>query len=174
MPAARPARGFTLLEVVIVIVVIGILAAIAAASYDAVLGRSEDSSGQATVVSIARQAQGLAALRDLDTPGVDEMTEATADADANADDVSFALVEDLPDDGEAGSSLVHGQVSFATARTDAPEIAAVAMRAETGHCVMVLVDGVTDVTAWTVEADLGAGCAALQAFKGPSGSYPPA
>src|SRR5512140_3961901 len=51
---ARPARGFTLLELLIVLVVLGLLVSIVGPKYFSQLGKSESKAAQAQIASIAK------------------------------------------------------------------------------------------------------------------------
>jgi Tfp pilus assembly protein FimT len=64
----RPVAGFTLIEVLVIIIIIGILFAIAAPGWEAFLSRQRISSGREQVLQVLRQAQSEA--RTTRTPRV--------------------------------------------------------------------------------------------------------
>ena len=73
-------RGFTIVELLIVIVVIGILAAITIVAYNGITNRAKASSGQSLAGSIAKKAETYAAARTSGTgyPTHAELTATTS------------------------------------------------------------------------------------------------
>lgn len=59
---ASARKGFSLLELIVVLVVLGLLAAIAIPTYQALIKRTQDKTAIATAESVARNAIGLAAF----------------------------------------------------------------------------------------------------------------
>lgn len=83
----RARKAFTLIELIVVIIIIGILAGLAVVAYQAVINRADDEAGLTTAKSVAREVQALAAFDAHSTSGAatDAMltgyaTDAQADA----------------------------------------------------------------------------------------------
>lgn len=155
--AARPGRhslAFTLVEIVVSIMVVGILAATAYAGFQAIIDNDRDSAGEAKLSQIARQANG-------DWVSSRKWAEAVTDASKEA---GVQALFDAPDDPKP--SLEVRTLSYRHVGTRV----GMAMRNERGFCTMGLIDN-RAVETWTVEEDLGANCAGRLALIG---EQPPA
>jgi prepilin-type N-terminal cleavage/methylation domain-containing protein len=87
-PAKR--RSFTLLELVVVIVIIGILALLAVPTFQSIIDRSQVESANTTLSSLVREAQTLAAYDGRSTWNAGDFTAAVADLPAAQQGVSAA------------------------------------------------------------------------------------
>ena len=87
---ASSKRGFTLLELIVVIVVAGILAGIAIPSFNAVKTKTAESSVVSSAESIVRNARALAALDDssLSDAYVDQAGSETSDYNSSSNSVT--------------------------------------------------------------------------------------
>lgn len=80
MQSIRSRKAFTMIELIVVIVIIGILAAIAVVGYGAVIDRAELEAAEQTGLSVGKEAIALAAF-DHGTDPYTQVDEALADID---------------------------------------------------------------------------------------------
>jgi prepilin-type N-terminal cleavage/methylation domain-containing protein len=82
----RARKGFTLLELIVVLVILGLLAAIAIPTYQAVIGSAEQTGATETAKALGRNIQAIAALDRADysaailNEAVSELTLAAGDS----------------------------------------------------------------------------------------------
>ena len=89
-------RGFTIVELLIVIVVIGILAAISIVAYNGVQNRAKTSSGQSQANSIVKKFEALNAVKGAYYTSAAGVTGANINTYANATPVATEAVVDTP------------------------------------------------------------------------------
>jgi type IV pilus assembly protein PilA len=119
----RTRKAFTLLELIVVIVILGVLALIAIPTYNAVIGKSKVSAAKTTAQALERDALALAAF-DQATPGeTSDTTDAsgttpTTDdgvgsyADAAADELGSDAQVYGSDDVKEYKVVLKGQVVY--------------------------------------------------------------
>lgn len=77
-------RGFTLLELIVVLVVLGILAALAIVTFSSTVGRSKTATATASAQSFDRELRAVAALNQSSPLSASVLTAAQSDAPAGA------------------------------------------------------------------------------------------
>ena len=87
-------RGFTIVELLIVIVVIGILAAITMVSYNGIQNRSKTAAGQQLANSVSKKIQ---AYYTVESEYPDDTTEMATVPEAELDDASSVLFQATPE-----------------------------------------------------------------------------
>jgi len=89
----RKDHGFTIVELLVVIVVIGILAAITLVSYNGITARANTSSGQAAANAVISKANAYAVDGTTNTwpTSFAQMSGATADKSYRLDNVTYAI-----------------------------------------------------------------------------------
>lgn len=147
-------RAFSLVELVVVIVVLGILAAIGIVSYQQVVTASQDKAARLELTAVAREASALAVADGRSVWEQDDFVAALADVSSSAPasgpgtgaaGPGLALVYTTPGAADS-SSMEHGKVSLSRAG----ERAGLAMATAGGRCALARVTLPTHVTAWTV------------------------
>lgn len=166
-------RGFTLLEVVVVLVVVGIVVAVGIPAYTSTNSGARDAAVRDALTQIARNAQAQAVQSRLDLPTAVQIADAAASQPTTPQGEGpasgyWSSVQDTQA-GEGDYANQTAEVSFRVAETTA----GLATLSETGHCVMVRIDGVRSYDAWVVKQSLGATCAGGAALAGPDGTYNP-
>ena len=103
-------KGFTLLELIVVIVVMGILAAIAIPTFAGVIGRANMSSAKTSAQAFKSEADAIYSQDNAGVVGVN-----AAAAAAAASDIALAVTADA---GATYTFTVSGQVATFTVATD--------------------------------------------------------
>src|SRR5690606_19152375 len=85
-------RGFTIVELLIVIVVIGILAAITMVSYNGIQNRSKTAAGQQLANSVAKKAQAYYTIKSSWPTAVSGATGFDAEPESALDNPSSVIV----------------------------------------------------------------------------------
>lgn len=159
--ASRRLRAFTLVELVVVVVLLGILASVAAVSYHAVVTRSQDAAATSELTGAARESFSLAALQTRSSWQEAEFRDTFGDS-------SGALT--LGTGATSDASPGHGVVSLALSGADA----GLAMRTGSGACALVRATLPDTTLAWTTD-DPDATCAGQEALAyQPGEDIPPA
>lgn len=132
-------RTFTLVELVVVVVVLGVLAAVGVFSYQLVLTRSHDSADSASVSTMLRATAAVAASREADVPSA----------------ADFAVV--LPETSSSGGVWSAGSDGVAdayreTVVVESPEFLTVGAFGKSGKCVLGRIDSSSGVSTWTADA----------------------
>lgn len=111
MTKQTKSRGFTIVELLIVIVVIAILAAITIVAYNGIQNRARTSAGQSLANSVAKKVEAFNAIESV-YPTLDELkantgagTEKNA-ADAKLDNASAVIAPTLNADNAANGGVV--------------------------------------------------------------------
>lgn len=109
-------RGFTIVELLIVIVVIGILAAITIVAYNGIQSRAKTSSGQALAGSVAKKMEALQAIKGSYTAAATGATTgAQINTSANAAPLAGEALIDVPGSVIGASSNVASGLSTSNA-----------------------------------------------------------
>lgn len=125
---SRPTRAFSLLEMIVVVVILGVLAALALPSFLAAVNRAQNASTEATLSSLGRESQVLAAFR----PSVVRFPD-VADA---AGDFPQIFGGSAPTwEATSGPSTRYGLVSVAETSSGVN----LAVRSRSGACTMLSV-----------------------------------
>ena len=113
----RKDRGFTIVELLIVIVVIAILAAITIVAYNGIQNRAKASSGQALANSVAKKAEAYQAARTTGSgyPTHAELTATTSAVTEAQLDQPSAVLSAAPDASTANGGKAVGYVGQAAA-----------------------------------------------------------
>ena len=99
-------QGFTIVELLIVIVVIGILAAITIVAYNGVQNRAKTSAGQSLAGQIAKKAEAWNTIKSA-YPTLTELTTGATDApEAKLDNASSIQATDVNGTSAAGGKVV--------------------------------------------------------------------
>lgn len=172
-PHRRSDRGFTLLEVVVVLVLVGLVAAIGIPAFTAINAGSKDAAVRDALTQITRNAQAQAVQSRLELPTAAMVEDAAASQPVTArgagqSGAHWSVVQDTVD-GTGDAADATTEVSYRVAETTI----GLATLSSTGHCVMVRMDGVGSYEAWVVKRTLGATCAGGPALQGPDGTYTP-
>ena len=160
-------RGFTLTELVLVFILIGIVGAIAIPTFASVNRGSKDAASRDALTQIARSAQAQAALARTDLPTTNQLEAATTNQPSAAVGATqgsghWTAVQD-DGIGPIGYSSSVTEVSYKVTATQI----GLAVRATTGDCILVRLEGVREYAAWTVGKDIHAGCTGTTALAGP-------
>lgn len=147
-------RAFTMIELIVVVVILGILAAIAAVSYNQVITNSQDASARTTAQTVASEAQALAAFRGDGTLTSDDFAQAAADLPAPASGTSAAGGWKL---GTANGGFVTKPGALDVRVAANARSAAVTTVSASGHCVFAQVPVTGTPTIWVV-GSVGANC----------------
>lgn len=189
---AKKLPGFTLLELVVVIVVIGILAAIAIPTFQGVIDRAHDASAQTTLQAITRDAEAVYAFDQgstpadwyaafatavAETPGASSQITATTNAvividapDAENLATYQAAVEATGAATPATGASTLGTISVSV--NQANNIVGVAYLTSASHCAFAttLFDKTQTATlpaeSWNLSANLGTNCKGSKALLG--------
>lgn len=191
---AKKLPGFTLLELVVVIVVIGILAAIAIPTFQGVIDRANDASAQTTLQAITHDAEVLYAMDQGSTPAqwYAAFAEAVAETPGAATfitaDATAVIVIDKPDsDGEdvATYQAAVEATGAATPATGASTLGTISVSVDeannlvgaayvtsSNHCAFstTLFDKTRSETlpaqSWSLDKNLGSNCKGTTALLG--------
>nr|WP_305067901.1 prepilin-type N-terminal cleavage/methylation domain-containing protein [Luteimonas sp. MC1828] len=106
----RTARGFTLIELMIVVAIIAALAAIALPAYSAYRVRAAEAACQAEMKSYANFA--IATLHNNNTPGAAPMQACSAADNATVIGVDITGTPRLPGTRQVGCDMESGNCSF--------------------------------------------------------------
>lgn len=164
-----PLRGFTLFELLVVLLVFGVLATIAIPTYGEVIARSERFRAERALGTVLDEARVLVLLRGADGFEVADLEAAAADLTAAAVGVT-SLTPWTVRTGEFEHSGEPGVIHAGVGDDGAAGLATVL---DDGRCVLALGTVAGDDQAWAV-AGLGAGCDATAALSstgagGPAG-----
>lgn len=128
----KDVRGFTLIELVIVIVVLGIISAIAITGYQAVISRSEETTTSATLSSLGREVLALSTMMDNDAPTLENLQEVLV-YDTPGQDGPNPGDQWTAHDTLGGFSSGPDELHFAAASTSA----GIAWQHSPGECTLV-------------------------------------
>jgi len=112
-------KAFTLIELIIVIVVLGILATIAIVGYRAVIDRSNQASAENAAKSFDRQIRAQAAFGVDGNPSLTNPRQGQLVLDMVRDSNGSDLIKDLPDAGVASASLASSSLRVLVWNPDA-------------------------------------------------------
>lgn len=135
-------RGFSLVELAVVLTLVAVLAGIGYVTYHALLARDQDSAAEDKLTQVAQVATA-------DFVAARNWTEAFSGA---TESTGLSVVADTP--ASPKSSLTPNQISYRAVSTRV----GMAMLTTRGTCVMGLVQN-RAVDVWTVKASLGSSCA---------------
>lgn len=186
---SRKLSGFTLLELVVVIVVIGILAAVAIPTFQGVINRAHDAAAQTTLTAITEDAKILYAMEQGSTPAdwyaafttaASEVTASTtsiratanlelaidvAASDVSGSDYQVLLTDQgysLPLTGESTSTAISVSVD------EVNNLVGVAYLTAANHCAFTTTpfSATGSIQAWSVGTYFGANCKGSVALLG--------
>lgn len=123
----RVTSGFSLIEMLVVVVILAILAAIAVAGFRIVIANTQDQAAMVSITASAQQAKATSAAR-ADYAGF-----LRSDFEYGGGDTGVLLPVDEPSTG-------HGELSVAVDGTNTT-LAAMAMRSDSGNCARGRLDG---------------------------------
>ena len=187
-------RGFTLLELIVVIVVMGVLAAVAIPTFSGVISRSNDAAAEDTLQSVITDAKALYDINQGSTPAdwytsfataTSELPSASSQVIAAGDKLTVNL--DLPQSDTTPASTYVAAITASGAPT--PSVGAsllktqlsigydvasntfgLAKKSSSGNCIFASLDTASGDKgkAWSEAKDLGSNCKASVAVLGKS------
>lgn len=157
--------GFSLVELAVVLIVIGVIAAIAIPSFIGVIRRAEDRTVEANLATAGRVAAVNASLdgrdyyvaADFEAALADMPLEAAAAGLAAADGTHTLIDADAP-------STARGSVSVALSGTPVGSTAGLATQIRDGRCALAMVDRSGTSETWSASETT---CSGEQALEGP-------
>lgn len=182
--------GFTLLELVVVIVVIGILAAIAIPTFQGVINRAHDASAQTTLQAITRDAQAIYAMDQGTTPAdwyiAFEAAVAETPAAATSIYASGPLylainipITDLSSEADYDAAFSATSMNYAYGSSTKAESVSVSVdevnnliglsyTTASNHCAFATLpyDNSQAAQTWSLNADIGVNCRGSVALQG--------
>ena len=173
--AAQHKRGFSLLELVVAIVVLGILAALAIPTYSTYIANSKNATAAATLSSVASDAIALASQNGRSSPNSSDITTAmgevpalsSAGAGLSASGTSLSWAASTSATVTASSTFGNVSVDLSTTGSTV----GFAMKTAAVGCAMAEISN-RSVTSWWYGGDLGLNCNGTQALSGQSQSAP--
>lgn len=191
---AKNLPGFTLLELVVVIVVISILAAIAIPTFQGVIDRAHDASAQTTLQAITHDAEVLYAMDNGSTPAqwyaafAEAVAETPGAATAITADDTAVIVIDKPDSDGEDVAIYQAAVEATGAATpdtgesttgtisvsvdEANNLIGVAYVTSSSHCAFATTlfnktqAASLSAESWNLSANLGTNCRGTVALLG--------